>query len=221
MNDIDTIIFDFDGVLWNLDFYKLGILIGEDLQVPSDLMEDFSKEIITTINELLQKTDVMITNKIVLSVINENIDLNKYGVTDLQIFYALNSSNYDYCIVNPDALEVVKELYSRGYKLLAKSNWFVSAQEENLNRHNLSQYFSKVTGAIDDYMKPNPSALNNLIDEEGLKSSIIIGDTPRKEMKLANTLGIKSIWLNENNLDTPDDKPTYEVHSLKEILEIL
>ena len=95
------------------------------------------------------------------------------------------------------------------------------AQEGNLNRYTLSPYFTKVTGTLDDYMKPNPLALNNLIDEEGLKSSIIIGDTPRKEMKLANTLGIKSIWLNENNLDTPDDKPTYEVHSLKEILEIL
>ena len=221
MNNIDTIIFDLDGVLWHLDFYKLGNLIATDLQVPSDLVGEFSNEIVTTINKLLKTTDVMITNKVVLNIINENIEVTKYGLTDLQIFYALNSSNYDYCTINPDALYVVKELFNRGYRILAKSNWFLIAQEGNLNRFNLTPYFTKVTGIIDDYMKPNPQALDNLIDEEELKTSVIIGDTPTKEMKLANDLGINSIWLNENNLGIPEDKPTFEVHSLKGILEIL
>lgn len=221
MNDINTIIFDLDGVLWNLDFHKLGQLMATDLGVPNDLTEEFSNEIVTTINKLLKTTEIMITNKVVLNLINENIEVTKYGLTDLQIFYALNSSDYDYCELNPDALYVVKELYDREYKILAKSNWFLSTQESNLNKYNLSPFFTKVTGILDDYMKPNPQALDNLIDEEELKSSIIIGDTPRKEMKLANTLGIKSIWLNENNLDSPEDQPTYEVHSLKGILEIL
>ncbi len=221
MNNIDTIIFDLDGVLWHLDFYKLGNLIAADLQVPSDLVGEFSNEIVTTINKLLKTTDVMITNKVVLNIINENIEVTKYGLTDLQIFYALNSSNYDYCTINPNALYVVKELFDRGYRILAKSNWFLIAQEGNLNRFNLTPYFTKVTGIIDDYMKPNPQALDNLIDEEELKTSVIIGDTPAKEMKLANDLGINSIWLNENNLGIPEDKPTFEVHSLKGILEIL
>lgn len=221
MNNINTIIFDFDGVLWDLDFNKLGYLMADDLQVPSDLVGEFTNEIVTAINKLLKTTDVMITNKIVLNIINENIEVTKYGLTDLQIFYALNSSNYDYCEINSDALYVVKELFDKGYKILAKTNWFLNAQEGNLNRFNLTPYFTKVAGIIDDYMKPNPQALDNLVNEEKLKTSIIIGDTPAKEMKLANTLGIKSIWLNENNLDSPEDKPTFEVHSLKGLLEIL
>ena len=43
-------------------------------------------------------------------------------------------------------------------------------------------------------------------------------------MKLANYYHMKSIWLNEANQELPADdsiKPTYEIHNIKEILDIL
>ena len=222
MENKKTIIFDLDGVLWQLDFVEFGRQIAKKLNIEE--LEEFANQIPTLVKTMLSKTTVKINKEVILKSIEESIQLEKYKVDASMIYDQLINPEYQYCKNNPDALEVVKELSNRGYTLLVKSNWFTSVQEENLKRFGYSPYFKEVLGIIDDYMKPNPLSVAKLIGGQDPSNFIIIGDTPRKEMQLANNLGMESIWLNETNEEKPKEEimqATYEVHDIREILNIL
>jgi FMN phosphatase YigB (HAD superfamily) len=219
------IIFDLDGVLWQLDFKEFGRMMAKDLRIEENLQEEFASKIKTTIATLLKKNTIKITERVIMEIITENIpDLAKYKVDASMIYNCFTNPKYEYCKNNPNALEVVKTLYERGYLLLVKTNWFANVQIENLKRYGYAPYFKEVVGMMDDYMKPNPLSVAKLLGGEDPSNFIIIGDTPKKEMKLANDLGMESIWLNEGNEPKPEDETlwaTYEVQDIKEILNIL
>lgn len=222
MENKKTIIFDLDGVLWQLDFIEFGRQIAKKLNIEE--LEEFAHEIPSLVKTMLSKTTVKIKKEVILKSIEESIQLEKYKVDASMIYDQLINPEYQYCKNNPNALEVVKELSNRGYTLLVKSNWFTEVQEENLKRFGYSPYFKEVLGIIDDYMKPNPLSVAKLIGGQDPSDFIIIGDTPRKEMQLANNLGMESIWLNETNEEKPKEEimqATYEVHDIREILNIL
>ena len=220
---IKTIIFDLDGVLWNLDFIELGNLIANELQVEDNLIEEFAKDMENMISILLHKTNEFITKDVILNTIEQEISLDKYKVLKEDIYKELLNENYNYCHNNIDALPVIKELYNRGYNLVVKTNWFQSIQIKNLNRYGYLPYFTKVVGILDSYLKPNPLSVKELITQD-ISEYIIVGDSLRKEIQLANNLGMKSIWLNETKKEKPTDsnyQPTYEIKDIKELLEIL
>ena len=77
---------------------------------------------------------------------------------------------------------------------------------------------------LDEYLKPNPKSLKNIIENNNYNNFIIVGDTLEKEVKLANSIGIQSIWLNvcgKEKSNNPELVPTYEIHNITEILDIL
>lgn len=225
MKNIKTVIFDLDGVLWQLDFVKFGRMIARDLNVEERYVEEFANQIPNAIKAMLKRTDVKINKSVILDAINEGIpNLSKYKVNAMMIFAIFINPNYNYSDNNPKALEVVHELHQRGYKLVVKSNWFAHVQTMNLRRYGYFPYFEQIVGIMDDYMKPNPMSVSKLVDAKKVDRFIIIGDTLEKEIKLANEIGMKSIWLNETGKEQPEDadlKPTYEVHDVLEILDVL
>ena len=225
MKEKETIIFDLDGVLWELDFVEFGRQIAKDLKIKEDLIEEFASKIPILVTTMLQKTTIMIDENVVLESIEESIeDLDKFGIDASKVYNCLINPKYNYCKNNPKALEVIKELSNRGYNLVVKSNWFSSVQVENLKRYGYYPYFKEVVGIMNDYMKPNPLSVSKLIKKQDPSNFIVVGDTPRKEMKLACNLGMKSIWLNEKQETKPqeeDMQATYEIHDITEILDIL
>ncbi len=225
MNSKKTIIFDLDGVLWQLDFVGFGRLIALDLGIEESLREEFANYIPKVVQTMLQKTMVKINKDVIIDSIREAIpNLADYSVDASLVYERMSDAKYHYCINNQDALEVIRTLYDRGYTLVVKSNWFLDVQVENLKRYGYYPYFKEVVGIMDDYMKPNPLSVSKLVGEQDPSNFIVVGDTPRKEMKLANQLGMESIWLNEKYEEEPtemDMKATYEIHDIKEILDIL
>ena len=225
MNEIKTIIFDLDGVLWKLSFRELASFIAKDLKIPEELKESFIEDIRNVVRILLHKTDSLITKEVVLESIQEGItNLNNYSVSIEDIYNCFIKEEYNYCHNNEEALPVIKELHNRGYNLVVKTNWLETVQKENLKRYGYYPFFTKVLGSLNDYLKPNPLSLKKIIGEENINHFIIIGDSLRNEIQLANHLGMKSIWLNENREEKPTEDnmiPTYEIHDIKELLNIL
>ena len=219
---VNNIIFDLDGVLWELDFNKLGNLMAEDLGIPSLKHEEFIKDLKDVINLILKNIDKKITKGLILDIIKP-IAI-KYNVTVNKFYELLTNENYEICKNNSKALDVIKTLYQKNYKLWVKTNWFENVQIANLKRYGYLPYFEKIVGILDDYLKPNPKALDKIIEEKSPKDFIIIGDTPKKEIQLGNLIGMKSIWLNSSKTEKPQDKlliSTYEVEDITGILEIL
>ncbi|MBQ9298186.1 MAG: HAD family hydrolase [Clostridia bacterium] len=225
IKNIKTVIFDLDGVLWELDFTDFGRMIARDSGMPECYHEEFADKIIDAVKSMLTHTSERINKEVILKAITEGIpDLDKYGLTALQLYSYFINPNYVYSVNNPMALTVVKELHERGYKLVVKSNWFAHVQMANLKLYGYLPYFEQIVGIMDDYMKPNPRSVEKLLKGKDPTRCVIIGDSPHKEMKLANSLGMKSIWLNETGKPLPEDdsqKPTYEVHDIMEVLKIL
>ena len=220
---IKTIIFDLDGVLWNLDFTKLGKLISNDLNVDKELEEDFIKELKSMIKNLLHKKDLYITKNVIINTLEEEIALKKYQISVESLYQSLTNINYNYCINNEESLSVIKELKEKGYHLVVKTNWFQRVQIENLKRYHYDSYFDKVIGLENSYLKPNPLSIKEIVENNPINEYIIVGDSLEKEIALGNILGMKSIWLNEKRLDNLSKEltPTYEIHDIKELLNIL
>ena len=58
-------------------------------------------------------------------------------------------------------------------------------------------------------------SIAKILEGKNIEEFIIIGDSLDKEVKLANAIGMESIWLNESYKKIPKDnelKPTYEIH---------
>ena len=219
---IKNVIFDLDGVLWELDFEKLANLIATDLEIPKIRIKDFVKDLQDVINELLTKVDVKINKELIIGVLKQTA--LKYSINENQLYDAISNENYNFCNNNPKALHVVESLHEKGYKLFVKTNWFENVQMANLRRNGYLPFFDKVIGILDDYLKPNLKSLDKIIEDNSPQDFIIIGDTPKKEMKLANLLGIESVWLNKNKQDRPQEKmlvPTYEIQEITGVLKIL
>jgi putative hydrolase of the HAD superfamily len=131
----------------------------------------------------------------------------------------------------PHAKEVIRSL-SRQYRLAVVSNTFVSTKREvKLALHNLGldQYFDAIITSVDvGYEKPHEEIFRVALQELGLQPSevVMVGDRIEKDVVGANRMGIASILCKWNNrypeqIKGKMEKPTYSIHSLKELPQIL
>lgn len=131
----------------------------------------------------------------------------------------------------PHAKEVISSL-SRQYRLAVVSNTFVSTKREvKIALHNLGldQYFDVIITSVDvGYEKPHEEIFRVALQELGLQPSevVMVGDRIEKDVVGANRLGIASILCKWNDrypeqIKGEIEKPTYSIHSLKELPQIL
>jgi putative hydrolase of the HAD superfamily len=97
--------------------------------------------------------------------------------------------------------------------------------------HNLSldQYFDVIVTSVDvGYEKPHEEIFRVALQELGLQPSevVMVGDRIEKDVVGANRMGIASILCKWNDrypeqIEGKTEKPTYSIHSLKELPQIL
>jgi FMN hydrolase / 5-amino-6-(5-phospho-D-ribitylamino)uracil phosphatase len=118
-----------------------------------------------------------------------------------------------------DVLPALTEL-RRKYKLGLLSNG--NSYPERCGLGGVFQYivFSQDCG----YEKPDPRFFQTAVTMSGfIKEELLhVGDSLENDVIGANNAGIKSIWLNRDNLK-PDSAHIlkYEIHSLRELLELV
>ena len=122
--------------------------------------------------------------------------------------YYINSLKYQAELYD-DVLDILNYLKNQ-YRLFIASNGMTSVQIKRLEIANINNYFEK------NYIS---EVFNDLNDFDKDKY-IIIGDRIDSDILGAINSGIKSIYLNRNNI-SDNIKPNYEIKSLLEIKNIL
>ena len=154
--------------------------------------------------------------------------LSRLNITDVDP--DLMNAAYEAELVNhvefvENGYDVIQSLKDK-YKHYAVTNGAYEVQTKKLAVSGLDRIFDKVF--ISDeigYEKPRiqffQPVLENIIPCER-DEILIVGDSLTSDMRGGNNIGIKCCWYNpRRKVNTTDVKTDYEIHSLKEIYEIL
>ena len=135
--------------------------------------------------------------------------------------YYINSLKYQAELYD-DVLDILNYLKDK-YRLFIASNGMTSVQIKRLEIANINNYFEKNYISEDiGYNKPDLEFFNyifNDLNDFDKDKYIIIGDRIDSDILGAINSGIKSIYLNRNNI-SDNIKPNYEIKSLLEIKNI-
>ncbi len=150
-----------------------------------------------------------------------NIEYNNYKKANELFKEGFAKTSY----LTPNAYEVVKYLYDKGYKIYVITNGIVELQKPRIMNSAIAPYISSII--ISEQVgvsKPDCKIFNILLKKEKLKSHevIMIGDSLEKDIKGAQNANIKSVWYNPYNKNnnyyiTPD----YQIKDLLEIKKLL
>jgi len=111
------------------------------------------------------------------------------------------------------------------YQMFILSNGFQEVQDQKMENANLKPYFKKMI--LSDHIgknKPHPALFKYALQQANTskESSIMIGDNLNTDILGAKNSHIDQIWFNPHYLsDEKNIQPTYTIHSLAEIKNIL
>ena len=124
--------------------------------------------------------------------------------------------------LNEDALEAIKYLKAKGYKIVVLTDWLWECQVPLLKKYGLMPYIDKIYTCDDQYLKKNPKSAARVIEEGCEEDYVIIGDSLKDDIAFANHAGIRSIWFNpEGKVNETGFKPTSEIASMLEVCRII
>ncbi|CAH1851193.1 YjjG family noncanonical pyrimidine nucleotidase [Convivina intestini] len=141
----------------------------------------------------------------------------------------LEAKYYDMILHNyrilPHAKHILNEL-GRKYTLIAGTNGQAELQRMRLKKTDIERYFDQIY--ISEEMgskKPQASFFDQIFQdnpEMTLDNTVMIGDGLYTDVLGGNNYGIATLWINHHGTSTPENiDPTYEVHTLDEIMDIL
>ena len=136
----------------------------------------------------------------------------------------------DYCASKPGVIEGAHELMDylkgRGYRMHMTSNGFHEVQYKKLAACGLRDYFDTIILSEDAGVnKPSPLYFDYAFKVSGAskETTLMIGDNLQTDIMGALNAGIDAMLFNRWDADTSDcqQKPTFVVNNLKDIMEIL
>jgi len=146
------------------------------------------------------------------------INMDSHEFEDLYRSY-LNKQHY---LMN-NARKVLKVLKEK-YLIYSVSNGVLNTQLVRVKAAKLNDLFDKmyISEAI-GVNKPDPRFIEYIINDDksfDKTKALIIGDSLTSDIKLGVNTNIDTCWFNFNNqTNNSDIKPTYEIHSLLELIK--
>jgi putative hydrolase of the HAD superfamily len=125
-------------------------------------------------------------------------------------------------ILFPHTKEILDYLSTKKYFLHLITNGFEKTQQSKLQNAGLGGYFSDiVTSESANSLKPHKEIFDYALSKSGATKteSIMLGDSLDVDIQGAMNFGIDQVYVNHLNIK-PSIKPTFVVHSLKELEDI-
>lgn len=119
----------------------------------------------------------------------------------------------------PHTIEILEYLRNRNYQLHLITNGFEVVQHSKLRYSGLDKFFGEViTSEGSNSLKPNKEIFEFAFRKTDANpgNSIMLGDTLEVDIQGAMNVGMDQVFVNHTRIAT-EIKPTYTVHSLKEL----
>lgn len=220
LKNINTIIFDLDGVLIEHDYTDEAKKMCEALGIP------YSSEIDEPWNNFWNDfytnfKDKKVTIELVISNLLEYVEYFKiYGKSIDELYEAIELK--ETIVKFHDYAPLLEKLQNKGYKIVSLTDWFYDRQTKVLDDLGYLDYFEKVYAFDNWYLKPDKRSVGRIIDNNDKDSFVIVGDSLIADVATGNNAGIKSIWFNQNNkVNNTSYTPDYEINDLNQLLDIL
>lgn len=219
MKNIKTIIWDCDNTIWihRKDEIKI---ISKEFGIP--VTKEFEKQYFSVFKAFTEYfADRKVKYWAIVRIVEENMPiLSEYGLTAAE--FLKKWLKIETSFLNEDALDVIKNLKSRGYKNIILTDWLWNSQMNFLKKYGILPYIDQIFTIDDQYLKKNPKSAARIIGANSKKDYVIIGDSLKDDIAFANHAGIKSIWYNpEGKKNKTNFKPTLEISSMLEVCKII
>lgn len=220
--------FDLDHTLWDFEANAKVTLsaLYEDLQLQARGVHDFElfyKNYLVHNEKLWEryrkgfiKQDELRVKRMRMSLldfkIGDDVLAEKMSVQFLELLPTRT-------ILFPHTKEILQYLIDKNYILHLITNGFEAVQHNKLKYSGLTPFFKEVvTSESSNSLKPNKEIFEYALNKSGaaVKESIMIGDTIDVDIAGARNIGMDQVFVNHLQIQT-EDKPTYMVHSLKEL----
>ena len=125
-------------------------------------------------------------------------------------------------ILFPYAKEILTYLSLKKYSLHLITNGFEKTQQNKLKYSGIDGFFIEmITSEVSNSLKPHKEIFDYALLKTGAErdESIMIGDSEEVDILGAINAGIDQVFVNHLNIE-PTLKPTFMVHSLKELENI-
>ncbi len=122
------------------------------------------------------------------------------------------------------AMDLIKYLKSKGYRLHICSNGFHEVQYKKLRACGLLEFFDTIILSEDaGYNKPDVRFFEYALQKSGAEKgkTLMIGDNLSTDIKGAQNAGIPTMYFNRKSESANLQNIDYEIHSLKEAMDIL
>ncbi len=229
------VIFDFDNTLWDFSQNSKESLkelynSHERLQKAFDSFERFFETYEKNNNALWQRYRDGEIDKEFLAVNRFAFTLREGGIFEVEYAQKLNSEylalTTTKTLLIPNALEILKYLKDKKYEIHILTDGFFEVQFLKLKQSKLAPYISNlITSEEFGKLKPDPDLFNFALEKinASKEQTIMVGDDYENDIIGAYEAGIDQIFFNRKNipLDSLEIKPTYTIHNLLEIKQIL
>ena len=125
----------------------------------------------------------------------------------------------------PKAIETLKALREKGYKIYAGTNGLGETQRQRLTDSAMMELFDDIFISEEiGVEKPNVKffdAIFTKYDFLNKEETLMIGDSLTSDIQGAINYGIDSVWCNIDSIEIDDKVFTYEIREIEKILEIL
>ncbi len=149
-----------------------------------------------------------------------------YGIDDRELGEKFGEEYLDtmpdQTALMPDALNVLRELHSRGVKMAVVTNGFKEVQYRKLKNSGIDNFFEAVIISEEvGFHKPSPLIFKKAVEAIGADKSatLMVGDDIVNDIEGAQIFGISQYFYNYKRV-VCEAGPTYESDSLNGILEL-
>lgn len=130
-------------------------------------------------------------------------------------------------ILYKESIPLLTALLKRGYTLYLASNGIAEVQRGRIEQSKTSGYFKDIFISEEvGSQKPDQMFFTTMFSKTGLEEKkhecLMIGDSLSSDIKGGEAYGLDTLWINMANMpNTASVTPTYEMHSLPEMLTLL